>query len=760
LSFLSQFVDHLGQLYLPGALALWCALIFSLTSLWGYSAALAGDPRGVAFGRRSYRFFALSIVFTAGILGVLLFQRDFRIEYIFQYSGMDLPAHYQLAAFWAGQKGSFLIWLFWASLLGVPLMKASGKRHEPTVMIVYLLTTLGLLLILVRENPFVMLTEAATDGKGLNPLLQDDWMVIHPPIMFIGFASTAVPFAFAMAALWRKDFSDWATRAFPWALGGFLVLGTAILMGGYWAYKTLGWGGYWGWDPVENASLIPWLLDTVLLHGLYMEKTRGRFRRANFVLAALAYLFVLYGTFLTRSGVLADFSVHSFVDLGISGLLIFKMVFFLALALFLLARLRYVKTRPNEDPILSRGSFLVLSTTAIMASAIVVALGTSAPLLTRFQENPSQASPSFYNTVNTPLALLIALLLAAIPFLTWKGVEPKALLKKMTPALVIGALVAAIATFVVVDEAHHFALIFLASAAVVSNLQGTVAKWRSGGPRMAGGYLAHIGVGVMLLGFLASSAYDKSAKVTLIQGETKEVNGMELTFTRFLNRTATEKERAEIRVQEPGKEAYFAFPKIFVNDRTRQLMVNPDIRKHLTADLYISPLEFDPGRPAGTPLQIQLSKGESEDIGGGTLSFTDFDLGVDGNALAAMEGGGLVTIGAVLSYEKGGETYEVVPWYRFNPQGQVQSVPRVLPGGGQVVVASINAAAGAVRLNLVGLGDDQGALPKLSVDVTKKPLINLVWWGFFIVLAGGVLAIGHRIRQLSLPVPPERAEAS
>ena len=181
---------------------------------------------------------------------------------------------------------------------------------------------------MVRENPFVMLAEAPLDGAGLNPLLQDDWMVIHPPIMFIGYAAGAIPFAFAAAAMWRRDTSKWAARAFPWALGGFLVLGTAILMGGYWAYKTLGWGGYWGWDLVENASLIPWLLGIVLIHGLYLERTRGRFRRANLVIACLIYLSVLYGTFLTRSGVLADFSVHSFVDLGISRWLLAWMGFF------------------------------------------------------------------------------------------------------------------------------------------------------------------------------------------------------------------------------------------------------------------------------------------------------------------------------------------------------------------------------------------------------------------------------------------------
>ena len=432
-------MHYLSSLYLPGALAMWCALLFSVTALWGYSLVLRGDAGALRFARRAYTCFALSIVLAAVVMGFALVTRDFRIEYVHQYSGLDLPSHYQLAAFWAGQKGSFLIWLLWGSLLGLGVYRTSGKQ-EPTVMAIYLTTLLGLLFILVRENPFVMLNETPTDGQGLNPLLQDNWMVIHPPIMFIGYAASAIPFSFAMASLWRKDTSgSWARRAFPWALGGFMVLGLAILLGGYWAYTTLGWGGYWGWDPVENASLIPFLFGTVLIHGLYMERSKGRFRRINYVLATLVFMSVLYGTFLTRSGVLADFSVHSFVDLGISGWLIALMAFFLAMSIYLLAtRLPKIETRPNDDPFVSRGTVLVLSTITILASALVITAGTSAPLLTAFLENPGQVGPEFYNRVNLPIALLVALLLALVPFLTWKGTPVGQLGKKLLPS-VLGA---------------------------------------------------------------------------------------------------------------------------------------------------------------------------------------------------------------------------------------------------------------------------------------------------------------------------------
>lgn len=745
-------MQALSQLYLPGTVALWSAVVFALAALWGYSLVLRGDEAARPFARRAYGFYALSIALTAAVLVIALWRRDFRIEYVSQYSGLDLAGHFQIAAFWAGQKGSFLIWLLWGTLLGLPLLRTTGKRLEAPVMGVYTLTLLGLLFILVRENPFVMLPETPLDGAGLNPLLQDDWMVIHPPIMFVGYALTAVPFAFAVAALWRRDFDGWAARAYPWALAGFLVLGCAILMGGYWAYKTLGWGGYWGWDPVENASLIPWLCLVVLVHGLHMERAKGRYRRLNFVIAFVTYLAVLYGTFLTRSGVLADFSVHSFVDLGISGWLIGLMVVFAVIPLYLLAtRLRQVPSRRNEDPILSRGTFLVLSTIAVATAALVITAGTSAPLLTRFMENPGQVGPSFYNQVNLPIAILVGLLLALIPFLTWKGETAGAVLRRLPLPAGIGLAVAGGAAWVAVREPFHLLLIFFAAVAVVTNLQKTFARARAGGLGSAGGWLAHVGVGIILLGFIASSAYDQSTKVTLTQGQPQQVGDLELTFNRLIPRQGTEKERMEVKVARTDGSSYLAYPKFFVNDRTQQLMVNPHIRTTLFQDLYISPIEYDPGRQPGTPDRFQLAQGKSLDLGDVELRFEGFDLNIGGqNALAAMESGGAMTIGATLSVVRDGVASQVMPLYSFNRSGAVDARPVAIPGGGQVMVSGINATAGAVQLDVAGVGaaSRQGRAATLALDVTKKPLIALVWYGLYVILAGGLLAAFQRLRQV------------
>ncbi|HYN43028.1 MAG TPA: cytochrome c biogenesis protein CcsA [Thermoanaerobaculia bacterium] len=332
-----------GLGYAPGTLSLWFALAAGLGTIAAYVRALSlqkagGDPyeASVALGRRLYYAFAGSILVASALLLHRLLVHDFRLSYVASYSGRELPFRYLFSTFWAGQEGSFLLWLFWGAVIGFFVLR-TAKEQEPPVMAVYVLSFLGIVAILVKQSPFRFLAEVPPDGTGLNPLLQDPWMVIHPPVMFAGFASLSVPFAFAIAALWTKRWDGWVIRAMPWALFTFVCLGTAILMGGYWAYKTLGWGGYWAWDPVENTSLVPWLATTALVHGMYLQKAREKHRKINIILAIFAFCTILYGTFLTRSGVLADFSVHSFVDLGITGWLVAIIVVFLVGGLALLA---------------------------------------------------------------------------------------------------------------------------------------------------------------------------------------------------------------------------------------------------------------------------------------------------------------------------------------------------------------------------------------------------------------------------------------
>ena len=299
-------------------------------------------------------------------------------------------------------------------------------------------------------------------------------------------------------------------------------------------------------------------------------------------------------------------------------------------------------------------------------------------------------------------------------------------------------------------EPFHLLLVFLAATALATNLHKVVEMTRaagwSKGLASAGGYLAHVGVGVMLLGVLASSAYDQSAKVTLEQGVPQRVgDDLTLTFKRFIPRQGREKERMEVEVVSDGGLRYFAYPKLFVNDRTRQLMANPHVYKALLRDLYISPIQYEPGRPPGIDHRLSLERGAVGTAGDLEIRFVDFDL--EGHDPAVqLASTGRLTVGAELEVRRGdGEPVRIRPEYRLAPNNAVETPAVALPGGGAIAMTAITPATGAVQLDIVGVEAEE-QLAKLSVDVTRKPLIKLVWYGLYVVLIGGALAAWQRFK--------------
>src|SRR6185503_18536742 len=281
------------------------------------------------------------------------------------------------------------------------------------------------------------------DGVGLNPLLQDWWMTIHPPVLFTGFSSFVVPFAIACAALLKRDYDGWVKPVLPWAVFSAAILATGFIMGGVWAYKVLGWGGYWGWDPVENGSLIPWLSNMALVHGLLIQRVTGSLRRTNFFLAVTSYVLVLYASFLTRSGVLADFSVHSFVNLGLNGFLL-SFLFLIMVVGYggLLMRIRDIPGPVAPLGSFSRESMMWLGQLVFMLMCALVAVGMSAPLITRLFGPPSNVQTSYYNLVNAPLAIAMGLLLGVAPLMRWRRQEMRPFLSSVVPPLGVALLVA------------------------------------------------------------------------------------------------------------------------------------------------------------------------------------------------------------------------------------------------------------------------------------------------------------------------------
>ncbi|HEY1434034.1 MAG TPA: cytochrome c biogenesis protein CcsA [Thermoanaerobaculia bacterium] len=754
----------------PGVAAIWSALLAGVASAITYLRVDRGRKDLLPLARTLYTAFAVSVVASAAILMTLLQQHRFDVSYVNSYSALDLPRHFLISTFWAGQEGSFLLWCFWGSLIGLFVWR-SAREQEAPVMVVYLSTFLGIIAILCKQSPFKLLPPPApVDGVGLNPLLQDPWMVIHPPVMFLGFASLSVPFSFAIAALWKKRWDGWITRAVPWALLTFLTLGTAILMGGYWAYKTLGWGGYWGWDPVENTSLVPWLFTTALVHGMFLQRARKRHRKVNLLLACTAYAAILYGTFLTRSGVLADFSVHSFIDLGITGWLVGILGSFIGLSVVLIAwRWRSIPKVEEEEPaLLSRSVFFILGIAVFCALATVILLGTSAPILTRLGGTPSQVQTSFYGKTTTPAGFLLVLLAGLVPFVGWKGETGRELLKSSRRSLVVASVLTVAALALGANRPDTLLLLFTAFFAADMNLRAVIRKAGNGKLGGAGGYLAHVGVGIMLAGIVISGAYAVSQRVNLPINVPKKVGDTTLTFLRVVPGAADRKTAMEVRVEPADGKPFYAYPKMYENSKTGQLMVNPSIRNSPVMDLYIAPQQYDPGQPETVGREVRLMKGTTTNLEGTGFTFREFNA----DRAAMMRGEQKLLVLAELTITPpDGSTHDLTLRYVFHLDTREAEAEDVsIPGfaNGKMRVLAVSPNDGAIVLRLVGVSKNPAdefqaaTVESLSVDVTHKPLIALVWGGFYVMMAGGLLAFLKRsgeARRAVLEGAPRVAQA-
>jgi cytochrome c-type biogenesis protein CcmF len=350
-----------------GSILIYIAFISALIASASFFSAHFGKTKNIRFGRFFFHVAAVATISSAAFLLYLIISHQFQYTYVWNYSSRDLPVNLLISTFYAGQEGSFHLWAVLMAVLGIFLLAYVSKkdgnkdRYEAQVMAVFTLLQSFLLFIIILKSPYLKVWESfpkdvqlgfvPPDGRGLNPLLQNFWMTIHPPILFAGFTSLSIPFSFAVAALMRNEYDRWIKIAMPWALFSGMILGLGIMLGGYWAYGVLGWGGYWGWDPVENSSLVPWVIIVAAIHTMVSGLTNGKFKRSSLLLCILAYIMVLYSTFLTRSGILGDASVHSFVDPGQEVylfLVVFLSLFGTGAIALLISRLKHLKSQKSD----------------------------------------------------------------------------------------------------------------------------------------------------------------------------------------------------------------------------------------------------------------------------------------------------------------------------------------------------------------------------------------------------------------------------
>jgi len=543
-----------------GSIIIWVAFAAVLVSAGLYYLAVRKQKFLIA-ARTSFYVSIFGVITASTLLMLYILQHRFEYGYISSYSSRNLPTALLLTTFWAGQEGSFLLWALFAAVIGIFLQAYTQRKNmESHAMATYSLVLAFLLLLIAIKSPFQYIWDVQKDvskgfipqdGRGLNPLLQNFWMIIHPPVLFLGFASLAIPFVLAVTALWQKKYIDWMQAALPWVLFSALSLGSGLMLGGYWAYGVLGWGGWWGWDPVENSSLIPWIVAVILVHTMLIQMLTGKLVRTNFILAVLVYLLVIYSTFLTRSGILANASVHSFVDPG--SLAYTLLVIWLAITALcgfgmIVLRRKELNINTPHSALLTRESMLTIATIVMGVCAAVILFGTSKPLF-----STSTVEPSFYDRTNLPLAALMTLLLGLSLRSKWNKDDLPSLIKN----LIVPGILSVVALIVFIFMGLHdilAALLALTSlfAFFVSINQGyRIAKEQ---PRFLGGSLSHAGLAILFLGIIASGRYGQKQSVALPVNQPQVVFGDTLTYV-GTTMTTEGKAKCEVKLVQNGKPA-------------------------------------------------------------------------------------------------------------------------------------------------------------------------------------------------------------
>ena len=611
-------MSQLGQFGLSLAFA---ATIYSI------GASLVGirikNDRLIASGRNAGigAFAALTVAF--GTLFYLFMVSDFSVAYVVSTSNRALPFFYKIASIWGGQEGSLLLWGWILSLYAALVFVQNRNRHMAMMPYVVAVLMAGSLfftsLSLFVVNPFnelvavqsdgTMLAFAAADGRGLNPLLQYFLNVIHPPMLYLGLVGFAVPFAFAMGAMMSRQLGDtWIRTTRRWTMVAWLFLGIGIMLGGMWAYVELGWGGYWAWDPVENASLMPWLLGTAFLHSVMIQEKKGMMKVWNMVLVIMMYTGALFGTFLTRSGIVN--SVHAFAQSNIGGYFLAFIIIVAASAFYLLYdRRSYLKTENQFESYVSRESSFMFNNLLFVAACFAVLFGTMLPVFSEWIKGVKMTvGPAWFNPVMIPIGLALLFMSGIGPLVAWRRSSVGSLKRAfIVPACVgIGVGAALVASGV----RHPYALTaFLLAAFVATTIfqeffRGAIARASSTGENLAeaavnltlrntrryGGYIVHFGMVLIFIGF-AGQAFTVEVTENMDLGDTVEVRQylLRLDDIRVEQTPNYRSDEATVSLFEDGVLVARMFPeRRFYPAGDGQSTSEVSVRSNLKEDLYVN----------------------------------------------------------------------------------------------------------------------------------------------------------------------------
>jgi len=816
-------IQFIGENLLPGKLGQFfivLSFVASLLSTISYFLAVKNkdeqNKSWTKLGRIGFLVNVGSIIGIGITLFYLILNHYFEYYYVYHHSSKTLPVYYIVSAFWEGQEGSFWLWAFWQSILGAILIW-KAKTWENGVMTVIAFSQVFLTSMLlgveifgqrIGSSPFILLREAEdlksmapvvfadpenfknylkfiVDGKGLNPLLQNYWMVIHPPTLFLGFASMVVPFAYGIAALWTRRYKDWVKPVLPWTLFAVMILGTGIIMGSFWAYEALNFGGFWAWDPVENASIIPWLTLIAGVHVLIAYKNTGHAFFTAMALMLMSFILVLYASFLTRSGILGDTSVHSFTDLGMFGHLIAYILAFVIISVY------FITTRWNELPIThkdeetySREFWMFIGALVVTVACLQVIVTTSYPVFNKiFGTSKLLSNPiEYYNKWQAGFAFLVTLISGFSQYLKYKRTDPRRFYSSLISSIVFSIVLTALFVYFtkVYTKPMYILLTFSCLFAILSNARLLTGVFSSKGSKLAGSAIAHIGFAVLLLGALVAAAtskpvsinesnfiavkdFEKNQKpgenIMLYKNEPKKMGNYTITYVSDTTIEPNTFYKLNFKVFDKEgkvKEDFDVNPSIQENGKMG-LIASPDTKHYLTTDIYThitsaAEKKEEHGDHEGhseeenykAPRIVTLAVGDTIHTSSGVLTVNPINRNPVVKDLKLAPGD--LAIGLPLEVNVSGKIYKTEPLFLVKGNNTFDFARKIEELG--------------LRLRFTKVLPDQN---KFEVQVYEKPqqakdwivfksiefpFINLYWVGTIIMVVGFLISIFRRKKEL------------
>ena len=809
-------MEFLGENLLPGQLGHFFILLSFISSLVaGISffnvrskLSIPEQKKWLNMGRLAFILQSVTAILVFAIVFYICYNHFYEYMYVYKHASKELEPKYLLACIWEGQEGSFLLWSLCVSLIGLAIIFAGLRNKnsfEPQVMGILSIKQFFLMLMILGiyigdtriGNSLFSLTrneiaapifnrpdylELIKDGMGLNVLLRNYWMVIHPPTLFFGFSLLLVPFAYALASLMKRDYSGWVKPVLPWVLCGIAVLGVGIMMGGKWAYESLSFGGYWAWDPVENASLVPWLILVAGLHTLMIYKATGHSLKASYLFIFLAFVFVLYSTFLTRTGILGETSVHSFTEAGtaINAMIgMFVLSFAILPLVYFIKEHKHIPSVEAEESFNSREFWMYIGSLVFFLTAIFIIAKTSVPVYNKITGSniaPPEDVEFSYNKVVALVAIIVGILTAIGQYFKYKS-TPKGYFTKgiVIPTVVSAVVTVALAVFYPFEYYKHgagflgaiYGAAFAAIYALTANayylfttLNGKLLK--------GGGSIAHLGFAMMILGMIISSSNKKTISDSRVNGITlpammdpqtkQEDNPMEnLTLVRqvpatmgkynvtFLNDSSGhEKGRKFYKLlfsakDSTDKNTFELKPDVYVM-KDNNMSSNPDTKVFLSKDIFtfISYALNDTKEDTASFHEQEMHMGDTAYYSNGYIILNS----VDKNAGIPLAPGEMAIKALATVHSKDGRSFPARPIVKVDQYG-INFVDDTIYSQNMYVRFAGVTDDGHIKL---GIKESDKLIDFITVKAFIFPWINLVWLGLVMMAIGTLISMFNRGR--------------